>query len=66
MHIQLASAAFIGVRAGTWFYLLAARAAPALPVLCLDCGVALWALAGAVGGRSHSDLHDPGTLETDD
>jgi len=100
MHIQLPSAAFIGVRAGTWFYLLAARAAPALLVfqfavllvvvvlcygpvdfnnsrlltglafwewvLCLDCGVALWALAGAVGGRSHSDLHDPGTLETDD
>lgn len=84
LHIQLASAAFIGVCAGTWFYLLAARAARALLifqlgalltvvflcygpvdfdndrlltglafwewVLCADCGVALWALAGTVEG----------------
>ena len=82
LHIQLASAAFIGISAGTWFHLLAARGAPALlifqlaavlvvvflcygPVhfdnhrlltslafwewaLCLDCGAALWALAGEV------------------
>jgi hypothetical protein len=29
-HIQLASAAFVGICAGTWLQLLAARAAPAL------------------------------------
>ncbi len=79
LHVQLASVAFIGICAGVWFNLLAARAAPALLifqlaallivislcygpvdfnnnrlltslafwewVLCLDCGVALWALA---------------------
>jgi hypothetical protein len=79
LHVQLASAAFIGICAGAWLNLLAARAAPALLifqfaalliviflcygrvefnndrlltslafwewVLCLDCGVALWALA---------------------
>jgi hypothetical protein len=78
LHVQLASAAFIGICAGAWFHLLAARAAPTLLifqlaalliaiflcygpmdfnndrlftslafwewVLCLDCGVALWAL----------------------
>jgi len=30
LHIQLASAAFIGLSAGTWLHLLAARAAPSL------------------------------------
>jgi hypothetical protein len=30
LHIQLASAAFIGICAGTWLYLLAARAALSL------------------------------------
>jgi hypothetical protein len=83
LHIQLASAAFIGISAGTWVHLAAARAAPALLilqfgalllvvflcygpvdfnngrlltglafwewVLCLDCGLALWALAGIHG-----------------
>ncbi|SPE42587.1 membrane hypothetical protein [Candidatus Sulfopaludibacter sp. SbA3] len=82
LHIQLASAAFIGISAGTWLHLLAARAARSLlffqfgavliviflcygPVefqndhlltglafwewlLCVDCGVALYALAAAV------------------
>ena len=79
LHVQLASAAFIGISAGVWLNLLAAKAAPALLifqsaalliviflcygpvdfnndrlltglafwewVLCLDCGVALCALA---------------------
>lgn len=82
LHVQLASAAFIGIFAGAWLHLLAARVAPALLilqlaallivsflcygpvdfnndrllislafwewVLCLDCGVALWALARKV------------------
>ena len=34
LHIQLASAAFIGISAGTWLHLLAVRSAPAL--LCFQ------------------------------
>lgn len=83
LHMQLAAGAFIGISAGTWLHLLAARAAPALiafeflallvlaflcygPVnfnydhlltslafwewlLCVNCGAALWALAGKIG-----------------
>jgi len=35
LHVQLASAAFIGIFAGTWLNLLAARAAPALLIFQL-------------------------------
>jgi hypothetical protein len=82
VHVQLASAAFIGICGGTLFHLVAARTAPALIavqcgtvlflvylyfgpeffnndrlltslafwewLLCIDCGVGLWALAGAI------------------
>lgn len=85
VHVQLAYAAFIGICAGTWLDLLAARAAPALiaiqgavllflvylyigpeffdndrlltslafweGVLCVDCGLALWALAKVAEGK---------------
>jgi hypothetical protein len=85
LHIQLASAAFIGISTGTWLHLLAARAAPSLLVLqlgvllllvflcygpvdfdndrlltslafwewvlCVDCGLALWALAKKIEAK---------------
>ena len=88
VHVQLAYAAFIGICAGTWLDLLAARAAPAAIaiqgavlvflvylyvgpdfinndrlvtslaflewLLCVDCGLALWALAKAVQGTDRA------------
>lgn len=89
LHVQLASAAFIGICAGASLNLFAARVAPALlifqiatllivlflcygPVhfdndrlltslafwewlLCLDCGVALWALARGLRERRRQE-----------
>lgn len=86
LHVQLASAAFIGIAAGAWIHLFAIRAAPVLLVnqlgavlllvflcygplnfdnyrfvtslalwewvLCLDCGLALWALAKAIEAKT--------------
>jgi hypothetical protein len=51
LHIQLASAAFIGVGAGTWLYLVAARAAPGLLIFQF---AALLLLASSATARSTS------------
>jgi hypothetical protein len=93
LHIQLASAAFIGICAGAWFHLLAARAAPAVLVfqlaavmvlmflcygpvdfdnnrlltslafwewiLCLDCAVTLWVLAGTIEAKAAVETKVP-------
>ncbi len=98
LHVQLASAAFIGISAGAWLHLLAARAAPALLVfqfaalllviflcygpvdfnndrlftslafwewvLCVDCGLALWALAGRIESMASVKVWDASTFAT--